>query len=204
MALKSAVWVVWALLVPSPAVWAEAPLRERIAAGLGRTAVLRAEFTQTKTVAALTRPLVTAGSMVYARQHGVLWRIEQPYRVTYALTDAGVSEIDAAGVRRPALGEGPGLQHLSRIFRALFEPDFKALERYFTVDAAGNAGRWQMTLTPGPALRRVFRGVHLQGGRFVEQVSFDEANGDTLVIRFHNLREATGLDGEELNALRRE
>jgi hypothetical protein len=209
MALIPVAWraVAWWMLLPSVSAAAtsiEPLLLERIAVGLTQAPVLRAEFTQTKTIAALTRPLVTSGHMVYVRQQGVLWRIEQPYRVTYALTDSGVSEIGADGARRQTMGQGTGLQNLSRIFRALFEPDFKALEQYFTPAARGEAARWEMTLTPRTTLRQVFNTVHLQGGRFVEQVRFEESNGDTMTIRFRQLREAVALDGEERRALRRE
>ena len=180
------------------------PLLERIAAGLSRPAVLRAEFTQTKTVAALTRPIVTSGRFVYARQQGVLWIIERPYRATYALTEDGVQEIDPNGAPVRDARQGAGLHHVSRIFRALLEPDFPALEQYFTPSAKGDAGRWELTLMPRGPLRQAFKTVRLRGGRFVEALWLDEANGDRMEIRFTAVREAVALEADELRAQRRE
>jgi outer membrane lipoprotein-sorting protein len=189
-------------LIPALA-WAAAqddPLLARIAAGLSRPAVLRAEFTQTKTVAALTRPIVTSGRFVYARQQGVLWTIERPYRATYVLTEDGIKEVDVQGVPVREGRPGPGLQHVSRIFRALLEPDFEALERYFTPSAKGDPSRWELTLLPRGALRQVFKTVRVRGGRFVEALVLEESNGDTMEIRFAAVREAVALDADELRA----
>ncbi len=174
-------------------------LPSQIVSGVSRAAVLRAEFTQTKTIAALTRPLVTSGRFVYVRGSGLLWTIDQPYRAVYVLSDNGISEVGQA--RGP--GPGTGLQHVSRIFRALFEPDVALLEQYFATTATGDAARWDLTLTPQQsALRQVFKVLHVRGARFVEDVSFDEANGDTTQISFRNTREAAVPQEEELRLLR--
>lgn len=175
-----------------------------IAANLSRPAVLRSDFTQTKTVAAMTRPIVTSGKFVYAREQGILWRIEQPYRVTYALSEKGVVEVDANGAVVRAVAQNQGLQHVSRIFRALFEADFAALGQYFVPTVVGSADRWELTLAPRGPLRQVFKNVRVRGGRFVEAVNFDEANGDTMAIRFVSIREAGALEGDELRTHRRE
>lgn len=197
---------IWLCLLPAVALAAveDDPLLAQIAAGLSRPAVLRAEFTQTNTVAALTRPIVISGRFVYARQHGVLWTIERPYRATYSLTEDGVKELDVQGAPIRDNRAGPGLQHVSRIFRALLEPDFQALERYFTPNAKGDASRWTLTLLPRGSLRQVFKTVRVRGGRFVEGIVLEEANGDTMEIRFAAVREAVALDADELRAQRGE
>lgn len=200
------VWAVILLLAPltgHPALSDDAVLAQ-IAANLSRPTVLRSDFTQTKTVAAMTRPIVTSGKFVYAREQGILWKIEQPYRVTYALSEKGAAEVDANGVAVRAANQSQGLQHVGRIFRALFEADFAALGQYFVPTVSGSANRWELTLAPRGPLRQVFKNVRVRGARFVEEVNFDEANGDTMMIRFLNIREAGALDGDELRAHRRE
>ena len=44
-------------------------------------AVVRAEFVQSKKMTALKRPLVTRGRLLISRQSGLVWQIDQPYRV---------------------------------------------------------------------------------------------------------------------------
>lgn len=182
----------------------EDPLLARITAGLSRPAVLRANFTQTKTVTALTRPLVTSGRLVYAHEHGILWKIERPYRLTYVLDDKGVAELDANGARRVQNSQGAGLQHVSRIFRALIEADLQALGQYFEPTAREQGRRWEIELAPRSVLRSVFKNVVVRGGRFVDEVSFAETNGDTMIIRFLDIQEALTLEGDEFAARRRE
>ena len=48
----------------------------RQAVPLDQHAVVRADFEQSKQVAALKRPLLTSGRMVFSRQYGVLWQID--------------------------------------------------------------------------------------------------------------------------------
>jgi hypothetical protein len=50
------------------------PLLERITSQIGQQPLLRATFTQTKTMAALKRPLQSTGSLVYAKDAGVWWQ----------------------------------------------------------------------------------------------------------------------------------
>jgi len=196
--------VLLVLLATWPAFGADDALLSNIAAGLGRSAVLRAEFTQTKKVAALTRPLESSGRLVYARERGIVWKIERPYRVTYLLNDAGVVELDASGAVSSSAGQGPGWQHVSRIFRSLFAADLTALDQYFVAAARGEPAHWEIVLDPRPALKPIFQNVVVKGGRFVEQVNFAESNGDTMTIRFVNIREAATLDTNEFDARRRE
>jgi outer membrane lipoprotein-sorting protein len=202
-AVRRAACLLLSALLPTAAA-AEEPLLAQIAASLSRPAVLRAEFTQTKTVAALTRPLETSGRFIYARERGILWKIELPYRVTYVLDDAGVAELDASGAVSASSGQGPGWRHVSRIFRALFAADFQALDQYFVATARGDPAHWEIALDPRPALKPIFQKVHVRGGRFVDQVSFAETNGDTMTIRFRDIREAAALEAGEFNARRRE
>lgn len=204
MSVKRFVFALTLSFLTHAAVAASDTLPSQIVSGVSRAAVLRAEFTQHKTIAALTRPLVTNGRFVYVRGSGLLWKIEQPYRVAYVLGDKGIVEVDVSGAARGQPGgQGPGLQHVSRIFRALFEPDLALLEQYFSTTASGNATRWELTLVPRQsALRQVFKTVHVRGGRFVEEVVLNEANHDVTTIRFRDTREAAVATDDELRLLR--
>ena len=74
-------------------------LLTRIAGQLDKHAVVRAEFSQSKQISGLKRPLQTSGQLIFSRQHGVLWQIEQPYKVGYILGEDKVVEIGADGSR---------------------------------------------------------------------------------------------------------
>lgn len=167
---------------------AEPDTLARISAQIEQHAVVRAEFSQTKQMAALKRPLVTTGRLLFSRHHGVLWQIEQPYRMSYILGEDRIVEITADGARRErGLRDVPGLTQVGRIFRALLGANTSALRDAFDISVQGDPNRWDIKLKPREAqLAQFLSGLNLSGERFVETIRIDEAGGDSTVIRFRN------------------
>jgi hypothetical protein len=179
---------------------AEPEMLARIGAQIGQHAVVRAEFTQTRQMAVMKRPLVTSGRLVYARQQGVLWQIDQPYRMTYALGEERMAEIGADGARRERrLRDVPGLAQVSRVLRALFGADTAVLQEHFEITLRGDTAKWELELKPRQAqLAQVITALQVSGGRFVEAIRMEEAGGDTTQIRFRNPQAAAAPDAAEL------
>lgn len=179
-------------LCASPLHAAEPDALARIGAQIEQYPVLRAEFTQSKQTAAMKRPLVTVGRLVYSRPHGVLWQIEQPYRMSFVLGEDRIVEIGPDGVRRErSLREVPGLAQVGRVFRALLGANNAALREYFEATVQGDPTRWTIVLKPRqPQLAQFLTGLQLSGGRFVDSIAIDESGGDTTQIRFRNTQGA--------------
>ncbi|MDR1709862.1 MAG: outer membrane lipoprotein carrier protein LolA [Candidatus Accumulibacter sp.] len=171
------------LAAASPGARAEA--LDEIAQTVAAYPLVRAEFVQEKRMAAMKRPLVTRGRLVFSRTHGVLWQIESPYRMTYVLNETRLVEIAADGARRTREArEAPGFERVDRVFRAMLGANPEALREHF--DAAGriDAGRWTLDLKPrGPAAQFI-ESMRLAGGRFVERIEIEEAGGDAAAIDF--------------------
>jgi len=178
-------------------------LVERIGVQLGQYSVVRAEFAQAREMAALKRPLVTSGTLVFARDKGVLWRIEAPYRITFALGADQVAEIAADGsTRRKHIRDVPALSQVGRILRALFGGDTAVLRDVFEVTATGDGMRWELELQPHrPEISQRLARVRLSGGQFINRVVVEEANGDRTDMRLRNMRADTGLTAAELSFL---
>ncbi len=178
---------------------ASADTLSRIGAQIERYPVLRAEFVQSKQMAAMKRPLLTRGRLTFSRQRGVLWRIEQPYRITYLLGETRIVEIAADGVRRVReTGEVPGLAQVGRVFRAMLGANGAALREYFDIAVQGDATRWTIELTPRQAqLAQYLSGMTLSGGRFVEEIRIVETGGDRTQIRFEHSEGAQALSEAE-------
>jgi hypothetical protein len=155
--------------------------------------VVRAEFIQNKQMPALKRPLVTSGRLVFSRRHGVLWQIEQPYRMSYVLGEERIVEIAADGTRRErGLRDVPGLAQVGRVFRAMLGANTSALREIFVVRVQGGPDKWEIDLTPRQAqLAQFLSGLQLSGGRFVESLSISETGGDMTQIRFRNTQSAS-------------
>jgi hypothetical protein len=172
----------------------------RIGAQIQQYPLLRAEFVQSKQVAAMKRPLVTSGHLTFSQQHGVLWQIEQPYRMSYVLGEERIVEISSDGVRRErGLREVPGLAQVGRVFRAMLGANTAALQEVFEVTVEGNVGKWEISLKPRQAqLAQFLSGMQLSGARFVESITISEAGGDTTQIRFRNTQGLTAPSESEL------
>jgi hypothetical protein len=166
------------------------PLPEALTAHLARTPLLHAGFTQTRTLAALSRPLRSSGTLVVSREHGVLWQVVRPLVLTVVVTPAGLTEVDAAGARTVrSARDQPMVAHMARIMKSLLEGRWEALDDLFTVRAGGGGpDRWTVTLVPRPRTAAFLRGVTVSGARFLERIQVEEANGDRMELVFDHPR----------------
>jgi len=177
-------------------------IASRLGARLEQVPVLRAEFVQSKTMAAFKKPLVTRGRLVFARQQGVLWQIEQPLKLAYVLQEGRMLEIDDSGVAQARTTQDvPGIAQVGRIFRALLGGQTKALADLFDCTSSGDPERaWTLILVPRtPQVAQFIQRITLSGGRHVDSIRIEEAGGDTATIRFRQTSEAMELTAAERN-----
>lgn len=190
----------WATFVPVVALCAtEADMLDKVGKNIEQYPVIRAEFTQTKQMQALKRPLISTGQLTYSRNHGVLWQIFQPFHISYVLGEDKIMEIDANGVRKEkGVREVPGLAQVGRLFRALLSADASTLHSYFDVTAHGDTDKWQLILKPRQQqISKSLSLIELSGSQFVETIVMNEARGDTTTIAFRKTQGAKALSDSE-------
>jgi outer membrane lipoprotein-sorting protein len=180
-----------ALLLPVSAMPATSAnntgLVSQIAAHLAQAKGVRAQFTQTQTLSAMKQPLVSTGSLVFFRERGVIWQIDTPYKATYVITDAGVSEVNSNGQRTNTNSGNSvrGVAQVSRMMRAMLGGDLSALYSQFDVKADGTPAQWRMQLTPNqPQLAQSIKGLEMSGGDYLQGLRITLANGDVTRIDF--------------------
>ncbi|CAE6686002.1 Outer-membrane lipoprotein carrier protein [Paraburkholderia aspalathi] len=162
-------------------------LVSQIASRLAQAKGVRAQFTQTQTLAAMKQPLVSTGSLLFVRDRGVIWQIDTPYKATYVITDAGVAEVDANGQRVTAhSAQGTrGVAQVSKMMRAMLGGDLSALYSQFDVQAEGSAAQWRMQLTPNqPQIAQSIKGLQMNGGDYLQSLRITLANGDITKLDF--------------------
>ncbi|NML29414.1 outer membrane lipoprotein carrier protein LolA [Paraburkholderia sp. G-4-1-8] len=161
----------------------------QITAHLAAAKGVRAQFTQTQTLAAMKQPLVSSGTLLFFRERGVIWQIDTPYKATYVITDAGVTQLDASGHRvntRSAQG-ARGVAQVSKMMRAMLGGDLSALYSQFDVGAEGSIAQWRMHLTPNqPQLAQSLKGLEMSGGDYLQSLRITLANGDVTKLDFAN------------------
>ena len=179
-------------------------LVSQIAAHLAQTKGVRTQFTQTQTLAAMKQPLVSSGAMLFWRERGVIWRIDTPYQATYVITDAGVTQVDAAGQRTSAHGAqgARGVAQVSKMMRAMLGGDLSALYSQFDVQAEGSAARWRMRLTPNqPQLAQSIKRLEMDGGDYLQGLRITLANGDVTQLDFTKSEAVTAPTAAERSLL---
>ncbi|AVS87852.1 hypothetical protein C8238_05945 [Paracidovorax avenae] len=195
-ALRLAALALW-LALPLHAASTGTATLSSLAQHVAQHPVVRAEFTQTRQMAALKRPVVTTGRIVYSRERGVLWQIEKPYAMTYVLQDDKVVEIGADGQRRER--QVQGLAEIGRVFRAVLSADTQALAGYFDIAVQGTTAQWTLELKPRqPQMAQVMERIRITGDQFVQTLRMDEAGGDSTSLRFRGTQGADALSEAEL------
>ncbi|MFM0512417.1 outer membrane lipoprotein carrier protein LolA [Paraburkholderia sp. RL17-373-BIF-A] len=179
-------------------------LVSQIAAHLAQAKGVRAQFTQTQTLAAMKQPLVSTGSLLFFRERGVIWQIDTPYKATYVITDAGVTEVNANGQRVTAhSAQGTrGVAQVSKMMRAMLGGDLSALYSQFDVRAEGSAAQWRMQLTPNqPQIAQSIKGLEMNGGDYLQRLRITLANGDVTQLDFTKSAAVTELTAAERGLL---
>jgi len=193
------------LILPALALRAQGPLPGSLARHLQEAACVHLDFTQTRTLAALSRPLKASGSMVLARDKGLIWELRRPVAITYVMGPPGLTVVDADGRReRKDAREAPMVAQMGRVFTAVAQGDFKSLEGYFTVTFEGRPERWTVTLLPKAQTAAFVQRIRLDGGAFIDRIRMDEAGGDRTELAFQHQRVDLPLTEAEARLLAQE
>lgn len=146
-------------------------------------------FTQSKWLKALARPLVSRGRVVFVSGTGVLWQITSPFPSRLLFKTEAVIRWDENDVPKPTgFGQFPQFRALSDVFFAVFDGDTSRLATAFDASATVGPDTWTLTLKPrdkGFAAR--ISDIDVSGGRYVEELTITEGQGDRTAIRFSGL-----------------
>lgn len=186
-----------------PAQQSSTALPEALTAHLRNPPLLHVDFTQTRTLAALSRPLKTTGRLVLAKDQGVIWHVKKPVSLTYVIGPKGMLEIGADGqVQRKAVKEVPAVAQMGRILQALLQGQWSALDHYFTIIAEGRAERWKIVMTARSQKAAFVKGIAVSGAGFIERIQVEELSGDGMELVFEHPDMDAPLSEAELRLLK--
>ena len=152
---------------------------------LARPAVVQGRFIQEKHLRALPQPLISKGSFVLAKNHGLLWLLKTPLQQDYRITANGIARRDTNGWQLLP-NKSAGAQQ-NRLFLAVLQGDSSGLQRDFELALSGTAQQWQLTLTPrSMLLKQVFQQINIDGGALVQTIELLETQGDSTLLRMQD------------------
>jgi hypothetical protein len=152
---------------------------------LAKPDVIHGQFIQEKHLRALPQPLISKGSFVLAKNHGLLWLLKTPLQQDYRINGKGIARRDVSGWQLLP-GKSAGAEQ-NRLFLAVLQGDSSGLQRDFELALSGDAQKWHLTLTPRSVLlKQVFNQINITGGTLVNTIELLEAQGDSTVLRMQD------------------
>lgn len=163
--------------------------------------VIRAHFDQTRTIKDLPQPLRSQGTMLIARDKGLLWDQTRPFPMQLLLDDRRmVQAINGQPPQVITAESNPQMFQFNHLLRALFQADRRVLEQNFRVEFTdAGAGRWTLRLTPiATPLDKIFATIDLGGQAYLERIQLNDKQGDRtdITLSQHQLTPAQLTDDE--------
>ena len=165
--------------------WANAFELQQLSEQLAKPDVIHGQFIQEKHLRALPQPLISKGSFVLAKNHGLLWLLKTPLQQDYRITANGIARRDTNGWQ--LLPNKSAGAEQNRLFLAVLQGDSSGLQRDFELALSGTAQQWQLTLTPrSMLLKQVFKQINIDGGTLVQTIELLETQGDSTLLRMQD------------------
>lgn len=169
---------------------------QQLSEQLAKPDVIHGQFTQEKHLRALPQPLISKGSFVLAKNHGLLWLLKTPLQQDYRITAKGIARRDGNGWQ--LLPNKSAGAEQNRLFLAVLQGDSSGLQRDFELALSGDAQQWKLTLTPRSLLlKQVFNQINIDGGALVQTIELLETQGDSTVLRMQDSNASQPLSDAE-------
>lgn len=158
---------------------------QQLSEQLAKPDVIHGQFIQEKHLRALPQPLISKGSFVLAKNHGLLWLLKTPLQQDYRISAKGIARRDATGWQ--LLPNKSAGAEQNRLFLAVLQGDSSGLQRDFELALSGDSQQWRLTLTPRSVLlKQVFNQINISGGTLVNTIELLETQGDSTVLRMQD------------------
>ncbi|WP_095113448.1 outer membrane lipoprotein carrier protein LolA [Pseudomonas sp. Irchel 3H7] len=169
---------------------------QQLSEQLAKPDVIHGQFIQEKHLRALPQPLISKGSFVLAKNHGLLWLLKTPLQQDYRISAKGIARRDGNGWQ--LLPNKSAGAEQNRLFLAVLQGDSSGLQRDFELALSGDAQQWKLTLTPRSLLlKQVFNQINIDGGALVQTIELLETQGDSTVLRMQDSNASQPLSDAE-------
>lgn len=172
----------------SLAAWAGNWDLNKVEEALKASPAVRTSFSQERCLTGFSKCLLSEGTALIDREHGVVWQQDLPFKMTLIITPRGLTQIMADGSEQKMQSEdNPVMQSVGLVLNGLLEANQKTLSQFFTAeieDDEANEG-WLLTLTPtAEPVNRLFDKIVLKGDRAVHSLKLYDQAGDATTIEF--------------------
>ena len=144
-------------------------------------------FTETKTVAVLTKPLVLKGTLAYTRPDRVEKHVLQPYEEHLVVQGDHLTLSNQEGTKRIAVKSHPLIWSFVEAIRASLAGEVAVLRQLYHIKFQGTEAGWTLTLRPlDRQAAEHLTSITLTGhGDHLNTVDIREAGGDRSLMQIH-------------------
>lgn len=161
----------------------------KIAERLAAPAVLRGNFTQSRKIALLERPLQSSGSFLLSDM-GLYWRQDEPL-VSVMIADGErlLQQIDGGSLQAIDVAKNPMVLTFSTSFLSIFNGTEAELRSHFTVEFLDGEDSWSIQLTPTEyPMSEAIETINLRGREYIEELTVISRSSEKTMIRFSDLQ----------------
>jgi outer membrane lipoprotein-sorting protein len=163
---------------------------------LAQHKVVRADYTQSKRIKVLKKPLVSSGSFLYSADNGVLWTTTEPAPSVLVVTNKGIRQ-QQDGKWKSVRGSSSAVK-FSEMLLAVFSGDTQALGKGFNLYFSHSDEGWSIGLQPkNKRMAKVVDYLLISGEDLVDTFTMVQKNGDSTVSTFSALKTGEALSEDE-------
>ena len=142
-------------------------------------------FTETKTLAMLTQPMVLKGTLAYVRPNRVEKHITSPYAEHLIVQGDQLTLSSKEGTKRIAVDSHPLIRSFIEAIRASLAGEVAVLRRLYHIKLQGTRQHWMLTLRPLDAQAAEYlSSITLTGHEDrLTEVDIQETGGDRSVMQ---------------------
>lgn len=174
--------------IASASVRADAPAPELsdVLARLAQIEALSAHFREEKRMPLLAEPLISEGTLHYAKPRLLVRHTEKPRKQSVLLRGETLSFGDGSEAQRISLSSQPALRVLVDTIVSVLAGDRAALEKAATVSIASHEGGYRIKVVPkDPKVKRLIQTMSFDGkGAMLTRMEILDASGDTALTTF--------------------
>lgn len=177
-----------------------------LAGGLGHVATLRADYTESRTLSLMSEPLLSKGSILYARPDRLRMATTSPSRQTVTLVGTRLTVVHHDLDRRETmeLDRNPIARAVTGNILRVLSGNIDTLGGEYRCTASPvDGGGWRLGLIPlKEPMSKVMRSMTVTVGpdRLVREVLMEEVGGDSSTMTFFNARAGEALSPEAVAA----
>lgn len=146
------------------------------------------DFVQTKKVAALSRPLISTGTIWLSSDSELVWQTLVPLKSTLLITTDGLKQYNKNDILQTEIN-APVALDLATIFLNILQGDFASLQESFSVSLECEGEQWQLQLEPNNTqLNNIISSIEISGNEFLRSIDFQEQRGDVTELQLSEPR----------------